>query len=553
MLSKLIFAASAATLLLPSTVSACGMSGGGGGGADLLLLALFLPVFGVWAAADAAAAKVKSIKDHIRDNKKKRDDAKARGAKPDTTVSTELQQLFTKTEKEPTPSNLLACGLHFAMVEDYNNARMYLRRAIALAKENPEWEKDMKTLPIVAYAEYQSGLLKMRIQLYAQALHHFEEAYEIIGNKLGSSRKNNKAQKNVEPLTAEQVAAQLAWAKLHVAIYSGDSYQGDNRGARRLQDLNQAADSLEKLAAAVPEDSAGEKLEAECRAAIARFYQLAEKYSYRWGMTMQQRATTEGRSLVLENKTEPFKTEILPRFQHIIDKATSLHEKKQLDDDDTAELLGWSHYYAARCNYAIRNLKVARAHAAECKKFLPPNELKLSFEHVNESYKSAIEQPAHDKSTAEYDLQAFYDLVLSPHTNVRPDDASGTQGHSWKQRTFHRPSWCAYSKCQSPFITLEDMKVGTWICEHCGGRYHQKCKEACAESACIAVNEASQMEAHQHIMRKKTLFSPTWCSAPGCTAPLIKNMFGAHSCETCEITTHSECASKLKNAVVATS
>ena len=100
------------------------------------------------------------------------------------------------------------------------------------------------------------------------------------------------------------------------------------------------------------------------------------------------------------------------------------------------------------------------------------------------------------------------------------------------------------------FITLSENSAGVFKCKHCRFTCHKQCKESLGKDAmCPVASDKDNMQDHVHVMKKRTLHHPTWCSK--CNE-LIKNPFGAYACESCSTVVHAQdCLEKMTNVLVA--
>jgi tetratricopeptide (TPR) repeat protein len=561
MLSKLVLVSAAATLILPSTSDACMQMCltkrhlAAIGAICVVLSPILIPVSIGYGAIKLAVEVKDAAKDAMNPHESGTSVATENTEFWRTRSETaQLKEYFAKADKEPTPSNLFTCGLHFLMADDLSAARMYFRRSIELAKQDPNWEKDMKTLPIVALALYQAGLVKMRVHLFDQALDHFQEAYNIITKNFGTFDESKvSVEDNV--LDANEIVREMSWARLHRALYEIDEYfnSGGIDASLRANDLAVAVDELVAQAAAVSsiDDATASKDQLELkytsllRGAIAVFYQNANEHSYHWGISRPEpKDVDEARKIAVEDqaaRSKAFLENVIPAFEKIIYALVDRGIGSKLNSGDNDSFVGWSHYYLTRCNFVLLNKSVALNHFNQAKRRLGANDVTFNPSHCDPYLDRYNSHTAEDREIeGPFDLSGLASVALGPHSIWTAQKASGTEPHLWEKKTMHRP--CVCSTC------FKIMGFGTpgYICTCCGYRAHEDCKKQIEEAPCLARNDLSRMDNHQHILRNKTCHRPHWCSF--CQKVVLKN---ALQCEACSIIVHEGCSTRMRNVIIA--
>jgi tetratricopeptide (TPR) repeat protein len=573
MLSTLLLASSAATLLAASNPSrSCGMSGPGSGLAmgglaiagvlGAVTSPIWGPVYlvgkGIGMAIDAIdqtahpseAGSALTVKDV---DWKKRNE------------TVELKKFFAEAEKNPTPTNLFAAGLQFFVAEDFAAADNYFRRASELVKKNPNYLQDKTLLSVLALSENQRGNLKMQQQRFNNAVEHFQEAYDIITKHLEGSKasndddekkaahNNNETSSNI--LSADSVGDSLAYAKLHAAVYSDSCWAWGSDEVKaavlvsRTNNLNEAVSFFTERAdrlQSAPETVA--KYETLLKAAIAVFYKYAEEVSYRWKnpeALFYTKTVAEIKAL-FPTWQQTFRENVLPRFEKVLSFLEKLPNKKNASH--SGELLGWCGYYLSRIYFLLGDDKKAKSILAKCGLLLPADELER--QEFPESCPIALEKLEKGVEQDEPGYYTNYENLareaLRPHALPPQAESSEQLGHDWKQHFFKVPTFC--SVC-SEFINLEENSEA-FRCEYCYKGAHKHCREKIGDSAPCAKRSQPKEGAtnqHQHVLTKTNLHKPTFCSS---CSKFIVNPFGAYKCSLCFIVVDKSCAQEMKNAVI---
>lgn len=578
MLSKLVFVTAAATLLLPSAAEACcgpsftGKQLAALGVVAVILSPVLIPYGIIHGSVVLGASAVRGIKEKLSADRQGSEATQKQTAYwRERSNSAQVKEFFEKADKDPTPNSLFTCGLHFMLAGDVCGARMYLRRAIELARKDENWERDEKLLLFVIFATYNLGLAKFKSQRYDQALVHFQEAHQLITKHFGVFDRDAKTtQLDDAVLDAAEIEREMSWARLHRALYDVDDFlnaNGENDDSLRAKDLNQAVSELQAQAAtfaknvndaSATNDAISDKYIAQLRAAVGLFYQKANEHCYWWGV---ERPETEDdadgnklrQRLVADQdaRAKVFSEQVIPAFQSIISAVEdSGLGKRQMDLQDFRYVAGWAHYYLARSYYVVHDKSAARNQLSLCECFLDKSDIAFDPSEV-ENYITSLQNFSGEVKTQlgpSY-MEFIANAALPVHyaTTDLSNLTSQAQPHLWEAKKMHRPTTCA--KCMK-WLSGKD-KDEAFICTCCGYRAHKSCKEALGDDApCLARSGEAILAGHQHVLRKKTLHRITFCTF--CTR-LIKNPANALKCESCSsVVVHADsCAPQMRNVIIA--